>query len=122
MLYKHITCMVLEISHAVVYAETSLLRMGKPVLDELASVAPENVVQLGGVEGVTEQVKISNRERALGAGRGLVPERGISLKTQVRQTAFATREAQPWQVRSQVQSWPSTRSSDAPLTIQRSRR
>mgnify|MGYP006932613368 CR=1 FL=1 len=39
MLCKHVSCMVLEISHAVVYAKTSLLRTEKPVLDEPAGDA-----------------------------------------------------------------------------------
>ena len=36
MLCKHVSCMVLEISHAVVYAKTSSLRTEKPRPDELA--------------------------------------------------------------------------------------
>ena len=36
MLCKHVSCMVLEICHVVVYAKTSLLRTEKPVLDEPA--------------------------------------------------------------------------------------
>lgn len=36
---------------------------------ELASVTPENVVQMGGVERVAGQIEDGNREQALGAGR-----------------------------------------------------
>ena len=55
-------------------------------------------------------------------GECRIPEWGISLQAHVLQPAFATREAQSWQVRSQVQSRLSTKSSDAPSTSQRSRR
>ena len=50
MLCKHVSCMVLEICHVVVYAKTSLLRTEKPVLDEPAGGVKTVARHRGGVK------------------------------------------------------------------------